>query len=412
MLSQIVPGLHPQSDPVGDYALNLAIQLRERYGVQTRFIVCDPRWDGPSRIEGFVVRRLRVRNEAGIWCLLAAAKEPNASVLLHYTGYGYDKLGMPFWLDRGIGSWLNELAHGAIETRKHFSTIFHELWSSNGKPWKRGFFLCLFQRWLISRLHRRSRYSVVSTLRMRRVLDGIKPRKTIWLPMPSNLPSTGDARTGDRTHGSFRVAIFDQPNARRATLNAHSNLLRDLDQKNKLASVTLMGRGLNTNGTLASEIELLQSSLARAPIQILGELSPAQVALSLRRSDLFLSSCRAEAACKSGTVMAALAAGCPSVLRDGEDAAPLNENEHFLASDDSPQSVKRLEETAAEGHLPWIGTAGQSWYHRYADWKVVAHQYKEAIFDNFISPDSSAVFSLPVESPPHPWTQLACPSTD
>src|SRR5579872_2346938 len=177
MLSQIVPSLHPRPDPVGDYALDLAIQLRERYGVQSRFIVCDPDWDGPSRIEGFIVRRLRIRNEAGIWCLLAAAKEPNAAVLLHYSGYGYDKLGTPFWLYRGIGSWLNEFAHGAPDTRRHFSTVFHELWPSTRKPWKGEFFMRLFQRRLVSGLHRRSRFSVVSTLQMQRLLDGIKPRK-------------------------------------------------------------------------------------------------------------------------------------------------------------------------------------------------------------------------------------------
>src|SRR6266481_2252068 len=93
-LSQIVPALHPQIDGVGDYALNLARHLRQLHGIQSRFIVCDPQWDGPSRVEDFSVRRLRLQNEAGVWSLLASAKEPHTAVLLHYAGHGYHKLGV------------------------------------------------------------------------------------------------------------------------------------------------------------------------------------------------------------------------------------------------------------------------------------------------------------------------------
>src|SRR5271155_6236900 len=91
----IVPALSPQLEDVGDYALNLALHLQRLHGIQSRFIVCDPEWNGPSRLEGFQVRRLRIRSEAGIWGLLASAKEKDGAVLLHYTGYGYDKLNAP-----------------------------------------------------------------------------------------------------------------------------------------------------------------------------------------------------------------------------------------------------------------------------------------------------------------------------
>src|SRR5258707_3620265 len=164
-LSQIVPALHPQIDGVGDYALNLAIHLRDLHGIQSRFIVCDPEWDGPSRVEGFLVRRLRVRNEAGIWCLLAASKERHPAVLLHYTGYGYDKRGAPFWLYRGIKSWLAEFTRGPAASQKRFSTVFHELWTPSPNPWKWEFYMHLVQRRLVARLHRRSKVSVANTLR-------------------------------------------------------------------------------------------------------------------------------------------------------------------------------------------------------------------------------------------------------
>src|SRR5579859_3256921 len=274
-VSQIVPALHPQIDGVGDYALNLAIRLRDLHGIQSRFIVCDPEWDGPSRIEGFIVRRLRVRNEAGIWCLLAASKDPASTVLLHYKGYGYDKLGAPFWLYRGIKSWLREHTQGAAASRKQFSTVFHELWESSPKPWSRGCYTHLLQRQLIARLHRRSKVSVANTLRMQKLLDGIKPHKTLWLPIPSNVPTPDGAKPVSRRNGPFRIAILGQHGARCATVKAHTKLLRTLDKKNQLASVALIGKRQDARGPATSEAHLLQKCVSHARIDILGELSPA-----------------------------------------------------------------------------------------------------------------------------------------
>jgi hypothetical protein len=311
---------------------------------------------------------------------VGSVKEQHAAVLLHYTGHGYDKLGAPFWLYRGIKSWLAEHSRGAAGSPKQFSTVFHELWDSAPKPWNREFYMRFFQRRLVARLHCCSRISVANTLRTQRLLEGIKPHKTLWLPIPSNLPATKRAQSGSRRNGRFRIAILGHHKARCATLRAHAKLLRTWDQKNQLASVTLMGKGQPAHESATPEADLLQQCVSRARIEILGKLSPEDVSLSLGRADLFLSHCQGESACESGALMAALAASCPSVLRDGANAAPLNESEHFLASDDSPQDVQRLEQTAAAGRLDHIGNAGRRWYDQYADWKVVAPQFHAALF--------------------------------
>ena len=409
-LSQIVPALRPRSNDIGDYALDLAIHLRDRYGIQSRFIVCDPEWDGPGRVEGFVVRRLRVRNEAGIWCLLAAAKDPHSAVLLHYAGDGYDKLGTPFWLSRGIKSWLMEHTHGPAGGEKQFCTMFHELWGSSTNPWKRQFYLHLLQKQIVAQLHRRSKVSVANTLHTQRLLDGIKPHKTIWIPMPSNLPAIGSAKPGRRRQ-RFRIAIFGQPSARCATMKVHAKLLRTLDEKNQLDSVTLLGDEEEARPG-APEADLIQKCISRARFQFLGRLSPTGVSLSLQRADLLLSHCRGEFACKSGSVMAALSASCPAVLRDGENAVPLKVGDHFLASDDSPQGVAQLEQSVAEGHLDRVGAAGHAWYERFADWKVVAPQVRAALLQAAFRPKPSAEAVEMTPDPVDTWKQLACPSVD
>ncbi|MBC8096448.1 MAG: glycosyltransferase [Akkermansiaceae bacterium] len=373
-ITHIVPALPPQIDGVGDYALHLARRLRSDHGINSRFIVCDPDWNGPSRLEDFVVRRLRLRNEAGIWSLLAAVKE-NPAVLLHYVGYGYHKRGVPIWLYRGIHSWLAE-QNG---NRKQFSTVFHELWASSSKPWKSEFYLRLVQKWIVEGLHRRSELSITSTRRMQTLLEGIQPHKTMWLPIPSNVPMVERPQFGNGRTARLRVAIFGQYWSRSATVKAHANLLRALDQKKLLGSAMLIGKGLAVNGAMTEDLALLRKCVAPDRIKIVGELSPENISHSLNGADLFLSPYRGELACKSGAFMAALATGCPAVLRDGENAAPLREGEHFLASDDTPSSVERFERAVAEGQLERIARAGRLWYERHADWKVIAQNYQEAL---------------------------------
>ena len=54
---QIVPQLLPVINGVGDYALNLARQLREDFGIETHFIVNDPHWQGEELIENFSISK-------------------------------------------------------------------------------------------------------------------------------------------------------------------------------------------------------------------------------------------------------------------------------------------------------------------------------------------------------------------
>jgi hypothetical protein len=50
---QIVPRLPPLIDGVGDYSLQLARTLRENHNIDSKFIIGDPSWLGPTELEGF-----------------------------------------------------------------------------------------------------------------------------------------------------------------------------------------------------------------------------------------------------------------------------------------------------------------------------------------------------------------------
>jgi hypothetical protein len=375
----IVPALPPQIDDVGGYALNLALRLRQSHGIESRFIVCDPQWNGPSRVEGFVVRRLRLRTEAGIWSLLATAKEKDSAVLLHYSGYGYDNLGVPIWLYLGINSWLGEQTGRSTASQKQFCTVFHESLESCAKPWKIEFYLRNLQKSLLRRFHHRSKVSVTRTRRMHQMLEAFEPHKTLWLPTPSNVPVSDRSNCARRRNGSLRTVILGRPDSRAATVKAHANLLRTLEVKGRIASAMLLSTGNDTTGAPTEDVGLLRQCISPERIGVLGQLNPADVSRHLAEADLFLSHYNGETAPESSAFMAALAARCPAVLRDGENTVSLQEREHFIASDDSHASVWRFEQIIADGRLDQIAMAGQLWYERYGDWNVIARKYHEAI---------------------------------
>jgi hypothetical protein len=378
LLTHIVPTLPPQAGDAGEYALNLARKLREQCGINSQFILCDPKWDGPARTEDFVIRRLRFPNEAGLWGLLASLKDYPA-VLLHYDSFSYHEHGVPAWLYHGIKSWLAERNRGLPPWHSRFFTVFHELGGPLAKPWQGQFYWQLLQKQLIEKLHGLSQISITSTQHRKTLLDAIEPQKTLLLPIPSSLPDV--KRPFPRVAGDapLQAAILGQQAPGPEAVGAHANLLGALDKTNRLAGVMLIGGNSRGAASLNDEMALLQKSVSKKCIKVLDHLTPRDISNCLSRADLFLSAQSGEAACKSGGTMAALAAGCVTILRDGRNTAPLYESEHFIASDDSPSSVKRFERFTMEGKLERIATAGQAWYQRYADWTVVVQKYQEAL---------------------------------
>jgi len=145
---QIVPRLPPWIDGVGDYALNLARELRKSHNIETHFIVGDPEWDEPSKVDGFRVNKIDSRSPNALFELLHNQNDMSMPILLHYVGYGYAKRGCPFWLLEALKNW------GKENSQVRLMTMFHELYAS-GPPWRSSFWVSPIQRglaWEISKL--------------------------------------------------------------------------------------------------------------------------------------------------------------------------------------------------------------------------------------------------------------------
>ncbi|HEY9850409.1 MAG TPA: hypothetical protein V6D28_13165 [Leptolyngbyaceae cyanobacterium] len=174
----IVTGLPPTTDGVGDYALNIARQLRQYFGIETHFIVGNPLWDGAIDIERFPVHQVTEHSIESLLYALKNNSEQISTVLLHYVGYGYAKRGCPFWLINGLQKWRS------VNKDHSLLTMFHELYAS-GPIWASSFWLSSVQKNLAVRLSRISDRCLTSEERYAQLLHQFTLGKQASIP---NLP--------------------------------------------------------------------------------------------------------------------------------------------------------------------------------------------------------------------------------
>ncbi|WP_373529161.1 glycosyltransferase family 1 protein [Nostoc sp.] len=145
----IVPRLPPAIDGLGDYGLNLAVQLRQDFGLVSDFIIGDPNWSGDSFVRGFTVKQVAEQSSAALLELLPNEEHLRTTVLLHYVGYGYAKRGCPIWLVEGLEHWRK------AGSSRYLVTMFHEIYAF-GSIWTSQFWTSPLQRNLAARLVRLS----------------------------------------------------------------------------------------------------------------------------------------------------------------------------------------------------------------------------------------------------------------
>lgn len=176
---QVVPRLAPPLEGVGGFATALAAALAANAGIATRFLVGDPSWQpadellqrAPLAWEGSAAAVAARTSEA----LVAGLEDAGAAtVLVHYSNYGYQRRGCPAWLVEGLVRWR---ARGA---GRRLVTLFHEVYAT-GPPWRSSFWTSPLQRRLAAALAGTSARLATSLALYRDLLQGWVPGRTIAL---------------------------------------------------------------------------------------------------------------------------------------------------------------------------------------------------------------------------------------
>jgi len=262
-LTAIVPRLRPVVDGVGDFALSLARELRERFAIDTHFIVGDPSWPGEERVEDFSVSKLTSRTEARLNAILTHQK--SVAVLLHYGGYGYAQRGCPDWLVEALTNWRT-----ASEGRT-LATLFHELYAS-GPPWTSSFWLSRRQKTLTEQLARVSDSCLTSVALYSEIIEkmGVPARS---LPVFSSIgePDESPKPLSSRRR---RLIVFGTPGRRLQVYKRSREALNRICRELSIEEVWDIG----------AEMDLEPARFVDVPVVLCGKMRGRKV------SDIFLDS--------------------------------------------------------------------------------------------------------------------------
>ncbi|MFP4296912.1 MAG: glycosyltransferase family 1 protein [Spirulinaceae cyanobacterium] len=229
-VTQIVPTLPPTVDGLGDYALNLARQLRHSQ-IDTEFIVGDPLWKG-DRCEDFKAIAITQRSASELQALLPRDRP----ILLHYSGYGYAQRGVPQWLVSALQQC----------RENHLVTMFHEVYTYDRGPlWSSSFWLSPLQKYLASQLIKRSDRLVTSRQGYAQLIQKLSPKTNLnvtVLPVFSNLGEPSILKPLNQRQR--RLIIFGHRNTRRRTYTQHSEQLKQACQALEITEIYDIGKSL------------------------------------------------------------------------------------------------------------------------------------------------------------------------
>jgi hypothetical protein len=186
---QVVPRRAAEPNGVADNALALARALRACRDANTVFLSGTPAADAmpvEDDWETVCVPKREAHILADAIQLLSA--ETNArAVVLHFSGYGYQKRGVPVWLVRGVQIWSRRAA------RVPLLTIFHELYAT-GRPWQSAFWVSPLQKHIARSILNLSSAAITPTDLYRKRLSEWRDGNAIEItPMPvfSNVGEPG-----------------------------------------------------------------------------------------------------------------------------------------------------------------------------------------------------------------------------
>jgi hypothetical protein len=203
-LIQVVPRRAAQPDGVADSALALARALRAYRGANSVFLSGTPSVDAmpvEDEWKTVCVPKRQAQILADTVQLLSA--ETNArAVVLHFSGYGYQKRGVPLWLVQGLRIWSRRAGNVPL------FTIFHELYAT-GRPWQSSFWVSPLQKQVARSILKLSSAAITPTDLYRKQLSEWQEGRSIEvraMPVFSNVGEPG-LRSAPRTRSAAAVVF-------------------------------------------------------------------------------------------------------------------------------------------------------------------------------------------------------------
>jgi hypothetical protein len=361
---QIVPGLPPDPNGIGDYAFTLATTLQERHSIDTEFLVTNSgiRHSTTEEAGGFLANRVPLK-------MISDTRRDGTDhrcVILHYVGYGFQKRGLPFELWKFIKRLKTQ------RPRPKIIVFFHELWAS-GPPWSSVFYLSWLQRWIDLEIAQAADVVMTSTSVMQDMLRAVLKEEVIRQPISGVFK---DIAPVPSPKASRSLIIFGLEHTRTRSFDVHKDLIRDLWESGRVAKLVVAGIDAGTSDTERASFESASGGL---PIQWLPSPSLNVLRASLAEASMLLSYYPADFLTKSASAMTAFSCGCPVVVAKRGASPPLREGVHYLAREQSEGSTGCFLRSNSDEFICDVGRRALEWYTQEADWPAASDTWFNAI---------------------------------
>lgn len=284
----------------------------------------------------------------------------DGSVLLHYSAYGYDRLGYPRWLIFSLIEWKQK-------TRGRLCVMFHEIWTF-WPWWNKNFAIQFFHRRAIGRLLKVADAVFTTTASQAKYLAALHHGTEIRvLPVGANvLPEVEGTSAPERG----TAVIFGTQPTRLKALALMKDDLQRLAKSNRITTITAAGAG-NTETGSAAERALLESIGLTSGFQQAGSRSAAEISRLLSCAEFGLAAQDRLSCTKSGTFMAYAAHALNVLSPYAERAGP------------EPMSLlvhpTELSGSITDAELRDRAAKLRAWYERTASWPQIAQAFAQAL---------------------------------
>lgn len=333
----IVPRLPPAVDGLGDYALGLASQLREDFGIGTYFVVGDNSWTGERFADGFRINQAQTRTASSLLSELSEIRGASV-ILLHYVGYGYARRGCPFWLIDGLRQWKSE------DPKRSLITMFHETYAS-GQPWTSAFWLSPAQKMLAARLAQTSDHCLTNRESSAELIKKLSRRKHSQVQFLPVFSSVGELeRPLPLAKRSRKMVVFGTKGRRLEVYQRSKDFLRRLCSHLSIDEIFDVGRAVNLN--FSDVVDVRVTTFGEAPAELVGRLLSNSVVGFLDYPEMLLSKSSIFAAYCAHRVLPVIATYGDARGADGLEAGTHYWLSHFNVEDLTAEASQKIADNA------------------------------------------------------------------
>jgi hypothetical protein len=299
---QIVPSNLPGHCGLGDYAYHLACELRDTWNIETNLVVLSEEFPEFEAYRAFAVYPAPVHDADGIRDALLRASVKDGGdpcpVLLHASGYSYDRSGAPEALAEGLAR------AKAVAPSLMLATMFHELHESIPVYRRSYWTIGARQRRVLAATMALTGVGLTNCIAHREVLRrwNRSGREIAVCPVFSNLGESELFLPFEPRHP--RMMVLGQPRSRS---NAYGRFAAGLARAVKML-------GVEQVYDVGSPVENRPKEIAGCPVTELGWQPAGEIGRLLSQSRFGFVAYEPEGQAKSGIMAAICAHGVVPVL--------------------------------------------------------------------------------------------------